>query len=341
MNRVDERKGSVIDSETSTLTGVLQSRLSMLACPSCKSELSQSVESLNCQRCARSYPIVDGIARFGESDDFYDAYAAGFSPYKANPGGMKEQVLRYLPFWSWREWKFWRSVVPHCENLLDIGCGRGRQLFEERAECVIGFDTSHVFLQECARHYDAAVLGRVPNLPFADGSFDAVVTSHVIGHIAFEEKDALAHEIARILRPGGITAHIIETDSEHAAVRAAKKSPHKYQRQFIEKHGHIGLESASSVIGRFEKAGLRVKTKRLVDAVIPSVLNYRTFFKCEPGFENLPGLQWSAALEKLCSANPIFNAAYEVGMGIFHETVEQSIGKPDNAQFLLVAFEKA
>lgn len=340
MNRLEQRITPAPASDVVTLARCAPAIADILACPKCKAPLVRGAASFACGVCAESFPIIDDIACFSASDDFYDAYAAGFSPYKANPGGLKEQVLRFLPFWSWREWKFWRRVVPQCGRLLDIGCGRGRQLFEERADFVVGFDTSLVFLQECAQHYDAAVLGRVPNLPFADSSFDAVVSSHVIGHIDFAQKDALVSEIARILRPGGVTAHIIETDSEHEAVKAAKLIPQAYQRQFIDKHGHIGLELATAVMKRFERSGLRLKARRLVDAITPSVLNYRTFFKSEPGFENLPGLEWSAGLERICTASPLLNAAYEVGMGLYHETIEQAQGEPDKAQFLLVAFEK-
>lgn len=40
--------------------------LALLACPSCKSSLSREEDgaSLSCARCARRYPIVDGILDF-------------------------------------------------------------------------------------------------------------------------------------------------------------------------------------------------------------------------------------------------------------------------------------
>lgn len=40
-------------------------------------------------------------------------------------------------------------------------------------------------------------------LPFADGSFDTVLASHVLEHIAREKTLPLVHDVARILKPGG------------------------------------------------------------------------------------------------------------------------------------------
>ncbi len=312
----------------------------LLGCPRCKTALIRKGDSLACRGCGATYPILEGMPCFAPTDEFYDNYAAAFAHYKASPGGLKEQALKVLPFWSWREWRFWRRVVPPCERLLDIGCGRGRQIFEERAKETVGFDTSLAFLRECAHHYDRVVSGRVPELPFQDASFDAVVTSHVLGHVPVDLKESLVKEIARVVRPGGTTSHIIETDSVHPAVAAAKASPEAYRRQFIDKHGHIGLEPAEQAIERFERHGFRLELRRLVDAIVPSVLNYRTFFAV-PDLAAVPSVRVSNFLSELCSKSVVANAAYEVGMGAFHFTIEQWLGKPRNAQFILVSFRRA
>ena len=53
--------------------------------------------------------------------------------------------------------------------------------------------------------YDATFSGELTSLPFADASFDYVVSLDVLGHIEAEEKDAVLAEIKRVLRPGGVT----------------------------------------------------------------------------------------------------------------------------------------
>jgi SAM-dependent methyltransferase len=311
-------------------------RTDLLACPHCTGSLVGST-SLTCPVCSRSFPIVDGIPCFSESEAFYDDYSSMHCPFAANPKGLKAALLRVLPFWAWREWKFWSRVIPRCDYLLDFGCGRGREIFIDRATETVGYDGSLAFLRDC--RYSTVALGRIPRLPFRSAQFDVVASSHTIGHVAAEHKDVLISEIARVLKPGGITAHIIETDSDHPAVRCAKKYSDTYRKQFIDQHGHIGLEHAGRVIDRFERQGFTVATCRLVDAIVPSVQNYRVFFET-PELARLPEVAWSRRLSHLAAASKMGNAAYEVGFGAFHHTAEQWFGNPRFAQFILVAFTK-
>lgn len=310
-----------------------------LVCPHCFHDLILEDARLLCSGCSQEYPIVDGIPCFAPSDEFYDAYSSVHCPYALSPHGLKGQVLRFLPFWSWREWRFWRSVIPRHSCLLDLGCGRGREIFVERAGKTVGFDGSHHFIRDCATHYDLAVQGALPHLPFRPGAFDVVVSSHVIGHIPPQYKDELIAQIARVLRPGGLAAHIIEVDSLHPTLLAAKQKPDVYQRQFLEQDGHVGLEFADRVIERFAGQGFQPRVLRVVDALVPSLQNYRKYLS-HPAFAELPGVTPLRRLNGLTTTNGVANALYEVGMGTFHHTVEQWFGPPQQAQFIMVAFQK-
>ena len=312
-------------------------RTDLLACPRCLAELHRDGSRMVCAGCSEGYPVIDGIPCFAPTDGFYDEYATEHCPYAISPGGLKRFILRFLPFWSWREWRFWNRAVPECERLIDLGCGRGREVFATKARETVGYDISLHFIRECATHYDTVAQGPLPHCPFPSQSFDVVVASHVLGHIPSEHKDDLVGEIARLLRPGGTAALLIETDSDHPTVMAAKRKPEVYKKQFVEQHGHIGLEHADLVVRRFEENGFRLRKRLLVDAVLPSVLNFRTVFK-HPEYADLPGLAWPQRLDRWTSSSPAANLAYEIGMGIFHLTVEQWFGKPNKAQFILVAF---
>lgn len=314
-------------------------RTDLLACANCHHSLHLDTMHLSCPQCSQVYPILDGIPCFAEPDAFYDDYASQHCPFAASPAGLKKVILQVLPFWSWREWKFWSQVIPKCDRLLDFGCGRGREIFIERAWEVVGYDGSLAFLRDCAQRYTAVALGQLPRLPFRDAQFDVVASSHTMGHVPLEHKDNLVAEIARVLRPGGVTAHIVETDSEHPAVLEAKRNPDAYRKQFIEQHGHIGLEPADQAIERFERQGFQLLTRRLVDAVLPSVLNYRIFFDV-PSYAGLPEIRWPQRFSRWTAANSLVNLAYEVGMGALHSTIEQWIGKPAHAQFIFVSFVK-
>jgi len=314
-------------------------RTDLLACPQCLAVLRCGDNTLVCSNCCQAYPIVERIPCFATPDSFYDEYSAVHCPFAASPSGLKNVLLKVLPFWSWREWRFWRRAIPRCERLLDLGCGRGREIFMEKARETVGVDGSIAFLRDCARNYTAVVLGQLPHLPIASARFDVVVSSHTIGHVSPRDKDELIAGIARVLKPGGVTAHIIETDSCHPAVGAAKGNPAAYRKQFIEQHGHIGLEPASRVIERFERWGFRLREQSLVDAILPSVLNFRRFFDI-PEYADLREIRWPARLSRWTAASSLANLAYEVAFGAFHRTAEQWFGKPEYAQFIHVAFAK-
>ena len=90
-------------------------------------------------------------------------------------------------------------------TVLDLGCGAGMlALLKRKGVILTGVDVS----TECAlaarrNGYGAAVSAKLTHLPFADRSFDYVVSLDVLGHVGFEEKDAVLGEVKRVLRPGG------------------------------------------------------------------------------------------------------------------------------------------
>lgn len=312
---------------------------SIVQCPACRGHLAAREESFACERCGKTYAVRSGIPCFAEPDPFYDQYADVHCPFSETPKGVKAAILRAIPFWSHREWRFWRDAIPRGGRLLDIGAGRGKEIFIERAAETVGLDGSLAFLAGCAEHYNAAVLASLPRLPFADATFDVVASSHVLGHIPLDDKEELTAEIARVLRPGGVTAHIIETDSEHATMRAAKSRPELYRKWLIDQDGHIGLELADRVVERFARHGFKLRLRRFVDAIVPSVMYYKKHLE-HPGYEDLPHVGWTRALDRLNASSHAGNLAYEVGLGTFHRTIEQWLGRPNTANFIHVAFEK-
>ncbi len=111
-------------------------------------------------------------------------------------------------------------------RVVDIGCGYGASSLELaalRPVAVTGIDTDEQVL-EVARSAAAAVTGRsaLPpgstvtfdvgdayELPFPDGSVDAVYSRFVFQHLA--EPGRAAAEIFRVLRPGGLCC-IVDVD---------------------------------------------------------------------------------------------------------------------------------
>jgi SAM-dependent methyltransferase len=312
----------------------------LLRCPTCEGDLAALDGALGCRACGARVPVTEGIPCFAPTSDFYDGYAdEGHCPYHRSPRGAKGAVLRVLPFFSWREWDFWRRAVPRCGRLLDVGCGRGRELFVERSREAFGFDASLAFARDCARHYAGVAVGRLPALPFRTGAFDVVVSSHLFGHVAEGVKEELVAEIARVLRPGGVTAHLIETASDHPAVAGLRARPEAYERLIVSQDGHVGLEPAPRVLDRFRRHGFRVRRLRLVDAVVPSLQTFRKYLD-HPEVPPWPGREALRRLNRWARRSVLANLAYEVAMGAFHRTVEQRRGDPRRAMFVMVAMTK-
>lgn len=105
------------------------------------------------------------------------------------------------------------EVSPPPRDLLDIGTGPGRLLLElarRRPDAhLVGIDPSADMIDRAVAHARAAGIdGRVDaqvsgaeDLPFADDSFDAVVSTLSSHHWADPDK-AVAEQV-RVLRPGG------------------------------------------------------------------------------------------------------------------------------------------
>lgn len=100
------------------------------------------------------------------------------------------------------------------ESVLDVGCGTGtlalvaKQRVGETGQ-VCGIDPGS---RQIARARGKAArsgsvidfqVGGVERLPYADRSFDAVVTTFVMHHLTGALKDRALNEIRRVLKPGG------------------------------------------------------------------------------------------------------------------------------------------
>ncbi|HEX5709203.1 MAG TPA: methyltransferase domain-containing protein [Pyrinomonadaceae bacterium] len=139
-------------------------------------------------------------------------------------------------------------------SVLDVGCGAGLLApLKRKGVSLAGVDLS----AECARAarrngYDATARAELTRLPFADSTFDYVVSLDVLGHINFDEKRDVLSEIRRVLRPGGVTLHGIECIDRRAQKGYDEMTPEELAR-FVRIDGHVGLEEEEEHAARFRE----------------------------------------------------------------------------------------
>lgn len=90
-------------------------------------------------------------------------------------------------------------------RLLEQGCGVGMYVAAllPYADEIYGIDVEPVYLAQAARAVPDAQfqLAASESLPFAEASFDLILSHEVIEHV--QDDRATASEMARVLRPGG------------------------------------------------------------------------------------------------------------------------------------------
>jgi SAM-dependent methyltransferase len=156
------------------------------------------------------------------------------------------------------------GVVPG-DRLLDLGCGFGRHAFaaaragasvvalDAGAEEVSSVQGMWCAMAECgeldpAQVHTGAVRGDGLALPFADGSFDRVIASEVLEHIA-DDTGAMT-ELARVLRPGGTMAVTVPRLGPELVNWLLSDAYHQVPG------GHIRIYRRSTLRRRLEAAGL-------------------------------------------------------------------------------------
>jgi SAM-dependent methyltransferase len=123
------------------------------------------------------------------------------------------------------------NLLPPLDGLrvLDAGCGSGiyAELLTDRGARVTGIDGSAAMLEHARRRLAGrGVELRVADLrnplPFADASFDGIVSALVVHYL--RDWSVMLAEFRRVLRPGGWLAF----STHHPAAEAAYFQPARY-----------------------------------------------------------------------------------------------------------------
>jgi SAM-dependent methyltransferase len=148
----------------------LERLLPLLACPTCHASLHLKGHSLLCDGCQARFALHDG--------------RPAFLPGGSTPRIMPLEHLSNQPPRELLDWMTWFDGW-----ILNIGAGGTHVKLENVVEM-----ESSLF-----RHTDVAADAH--HLPFADASFDAVVSFNTFEHLS--DPDRATAQIFRVLKPGG------------------------------------------------------------------------------------------------------------------------------------------
>jgi ubiquinone/menaquinone biosynthesis C-methylase UbiE len=100
-----------------------------------------------------------------------------------------------------------RSRLKANGRLLDLGCGRGGLIeqLDRPIPNTIGVDVDYLSLKEHRMSSETSLSRAVAfseRLPFRDNSFDIIIASWVLEHLAIPEE--VFGQIGRVLKPGGV-----------------------------------------------------------------------------------------------------------------------------------------
>lgn len=159
-----------------------------------------------------------------------------------------------MKFTRWLERNFGRQFLNPIINVLDLGCGNGRNLIylAKTYGCRgAGYDISDVAAKrarERAKNLPVKFFARsiAGKLDSADSSFDIVLDMMTSHYLPRAERAALIDEIARVLKPGGWLLHkTFLLDNDINAQRMLREYPADEPNSYI--HPTIGtLEHVST-----------------------------------------------------------------------------------------------
>lgn len=188
-------------------------------------------------------------------------------------------------------------------DVLHLGCGAGMlALLKRKRVTLSGVDAS----AECAlaarrNGYDATFQTELFVLPFADGSFDYIVSLDALNLLTEDEQQSALAETKRVLRPGGVMLHVVEgAAAKHETARVS---------HFLKFFQHIAYQP---------RYALCSGTETLLETADND--DYEADF-----LEYVRGLSFKE------------RRAFDIAVGyVFNKVSELGVAEPDSGRFILL-----
>jgi len=219
-----------------------------------------------------------------DAESYYDEFASWYE---------RERGRGYHGFLDRMELA---AAAPHVRGMevLEAGCGTGLVLegLSRLARRAVGADISAGMLEKARGRGLDVVKGSVTDLPFADDSFDTVVSFKVLAHIP-DLRRAIS-ECARVTRPGGTLVLEFYNRSSIRYLVKKLKPAHRVAEGTWDTQVHTAYHTWDDILGYLppdvtpiDRAGIRI--------LAPTYHFYR-----------LPGLgRLTERIEETASASPL------------------------------------
>ena len=168
-------------------------------------------------------------------------------------GAMRRRALSLLA-------RAWRARDQRQLVVADIACGSGGFLRDlartfPRA-CLTGVDLSAAYAQEAsARSGAPTIQAKAERLPFADASLDGAACVYLFHELPAPVRQAVAAEVARVLKPGGLLAFAdsVQPSEEPRLARLLEVFPAYFHEPYFADYGRTNLAALFAEAGFVER----------------------------------------------------------------------------------------
>jgi len=174
---------------------------SLLRCPACHmAGLTEAADHLACAGCGSAYPVTRGRPVMMRPDNplFSAQDYLGATEQVGKPGLGRLVPSLSLNLSSDKCITRLAGMLPDDARILIVGAGIQRGWLDPK----LSAGTRTIIYSDVDVRAAVDLFCDGHDLPFADASFDAVVTTAVLEHVLYPER--VAAEITRVLRVGGL-----------------------------------------------------------------------------------------------------------------------------------------
>ena len=141
----------------------------------------------------------------------FDAYIKDYRKNLDAPLALSGESSAFFAEYKVQKMAEWFcDLLTKKQAILDYGCGDGlmtsyaKKYFPQ--SMLFGIDPSSKSIEDGKRQYADIEFDVLQNnkMPYKDASMDVIYSAGVFHHIPFDEHQACAQEIFRVLKPGGI-----------------------------------------------------------------------------------------------------------------------------------------